>query len=338
MSDEKRALQLLTLALVVASIATFAAFWAPLVLAAWIADVLQPLVRELERRLDGRRRAAAAVVALLVTVGLAPIVGAVAAAVAGLRELFAQATAALEGGTFAGLLSGGAEAPRTTFGQWADLASRYGANAWRAVSVVARMSISVLLMVLVFVTALYAFAASGARTYRWLARHAPIPHDAFTRLARAFRETGRGLIIGGGGTALVQGLLATVAYVAIGIPRAMLLGPLTAACALVPAVGTGLVWIPIAIELAVSGDYVRAAVMAGVGAGVLSLIDNFIRPILTRHGRLNLPTLVVLVSMLGGIAAFGATGALLGPLVVRMTVEALAIMRERAVARRASTQ
>jgi predicted PurR-regulated permease PerM len=156
----------------------------------------------------------------------------------------------------------------------------------------------------------------------------PIPSEAFARLTNAFRETGRGLIVAGGGTALVQGAVATVAYVAIGIPRALLLGPLTALCAIVPLVGTGLVWVPLAIELGATGQYWRAGVVVAVGAGVHSLIDNFIRPLFARYGRLTLPTFVVFVSMIGGVAVFGAAGALLGPLVVRLCAESLAIVFE----------
>ncbi len=149
------------------------------------------------------------------------------------------------------------------------------------------------------------------------------------RLGAGFRETGRGLIIGAGGTALVQCLLATTAYVAIGIPRALVLGFLTAVCSLVPFVGTGLVWIPLAIGLGAGGQYWRVGVVVVMGVGVHSLVDNFVRPVLTRHGHLQLPTLLVLLSMLGGVALFGATGALLGPLVLRLSFESLVIELER---------
>ncbi len=330
MSDSRRAAtRWLALGLVAASAVTLAPFWASLVLAAWVADLLQPAVRGLQPFLGGRRRGAAAIVVLLVVAVLAPLLGAVAAVVGAARELLTQLHTAFERQGPLGILLGASGVPaRPTFHEWADSASRHGTNAWRALTAVAQTSASVLVAGLVFVAALYAFAASGPQSYRWLARHSPLPRGSLARLARAFRETGRGLIVGGLGTALVQGLVATVAYVAIGIPRALLLGPLTAVCAVVPVVGTGLVWVPLAVGLGLTGDYARAVAVVVVGAGVHSLIDNFVRPILTRFGRLELPTVVVLVSMLGGIAAFGAPGALLGPLTVRLTVEALAMTRE----------
>lgn len=87
-------------------------------------------------------------------------------------------------------------------------------------------------------------------------------------------------------------------------------------------------WVPLAIGLLASGQYWRSGELIAMGAAV-SVIDNFIRPVLARFGHLHLPTFVVLISMLGGVAAFGATGALLGPLVVRLCVESLAIASER---------
>jgi len=319
-------MRVLTALLAAAAAVVLVPLWVPLVLAAWTADLLHPAVRRLERALGGRRTAAATVVVLLVLGALLPIGGVVAALVSGVRELLDQVRAALEGsGSLSSALLGTGDAYRGA-PSWADLATRYGASAWRALSTIARASASAAIGLLVFVAALYTFTVDGERAYAWIESHAPIPRDALARLAGAFRETGRGLIVAGGGTALVQGAIATIAYVAIGIPRALLLGPLTALCAIVPVVGTGLVWVPLAIELVATGEYWRAVVVLAVGAGVHSLIDNFVRPALARYGRLTLPTFLVLVSMLGGIAVFGAAGALLGPLLVRLCVEAFAII------------
>jgi predicted PurR-regulated permease PerM len=323
-------LRVLAAFLAVGSIALLLPLWVPLVLAAWSADLLLPSVHRLERALGARRRAAAATIVLLIVVVLLPVAGVTVALAAGVRDLLVQVRAALEGqGSLgAALLGGGSTAPHLGVRDWTDLVSRYGASVWSTASTIARASASAAIAVLVYVAALFALLVDGSRAYAWMESHVPIPRDAISRLAGAFRETGRGLLIAGGGTALAQGAAATLAYVAIGIPRALLLGPLTALCAIVPVIGTGLVWVPLAIELALAGQLWRAAVVVAVGAGVHSMIDNFVRPALARYGRLSLPTFLVLVSMLGGVAVFGAAGALLGPLLVRLCVEALAIVSE----------
>ena len=320
----------LAAALSVGVAAVLAPLWLPLVLAVWFAEILRPAIRRLEGVLGGRRRAAAAVVVLLVVGALVPITGSVVVLVSGAGDLLDQVRSAAEGhGSLAGVLLGRDGAGTSPGVQgWADLATRYGASAWRALSTVARISANAAIAFIVFTATLYTVAVDGVRAYAWVESHAPIPREAFARLARAFRETGRGLLIAGGGTALVQGGIATLAYVAIGIPRALLFGLLTAACAIVPFVGTALVWAPLAIELAAAGEYWRAGALAAAGAGV-GIVDNFVRPALARYGRLALPTCVVFVSMVGGVAVFGAAGALLGPLLVRLCVEALAIVADR---------
>jgi predicted PurR-regulated permease PerM len=318
----------LTIALCVAASVVFAPFWVPLLLAAWFADLLRPAVRRLDRVI-GRRRAAAAVVVLVAVGVLLPLTGVVVALASGAQDLVNQVRAALEArGSLAGALLGGDEGrAHWEVRDWADLTSKYGANAWRALHAIARASASALIAVLIFVAALYTFIVDGERAYAWFAGRAPIPRESFERLAGAFRETGRGLLVAGGGTAALQGAIATVAYVAIGLPRALLFGPLTAVCAIVPLVGTGIVWVPVAIELAATGQSWRAVVVAVVGVAN-SVVDNFVRPFLARFGRLHLPPFVVLLSMLGGVAVLGAAGALFGPLLVRLCVEALAIVSE----------
>ncbi|HVJ94483.1 MAG TPA: AI-2E family transporter, partial [Labilithrix sp.] len=211
---------------------------------------------------------------------------------------------------------------------WADMASRYGADVWRAASSIAKASASMLLSGFVFVIAFYTFTVDGEDVVSWLKQRAPIGPRAFERFAAAFRETGRGLLVGAGGTALAQGLVATVTYVALGIPSAVVLGALTAVCALLPTVGTALVWAPLSLSLALTSSPGRAAILAIVGLTVISSIDNVLRPLLTRFGRLHLPAVLVLFAMLGGVAMFGAAGVLLGPLLVRFAVEALAIAKE----------
>ncbi len=323
-------MSVLTVLLCVTTVAIVAPLWTPLVLAAWTADLLRPLAKKFERILGGRQWVASVLTVLVALGTLIPLIGIVATLASSTLELLAQVRAALNGqGSLATILLGGSSAiRRPAWSDWAAIASRYGENAWRLVTVMGRASASALVAVIVFVAALYTFISDRERGYKWLEEHAPISPDALARMAGAFRETGRGLIVSAGGTALAQGIVATGVYLAIGIPRALIFGPLTAVCGFIPFVGSGLVWIPLAIELGVTGQHWRSVgvVILGVCVG---LIDDLLRPFLTRYGKLDLSAFVVLVSMLGGIAVFGPSGALLGPLVVRLCVEALKIEQER---------
>ena len=107
-----------------------------------------------------------------------------------------------------------------------------------------------------------------------------------------------------------------------------MLGLLTAFAALIPSVGTALVWVPLGVGLAIGGRTGEAIAVVVLGC-VVAVVDNIVRPVLSRHAHLDLPTFLLFIAMLGGIAMFGAWGLLLGPLFVRLGVEALRIGRAR---------
>jgi predicted PurR-regulated permease PerM len=94
-------------------------------------------------------------------------------------------------------------------------------------------------------------------------------------------------------------------------------------------VGTGLVWVPIALGLFFTDRPVRAAILVVLGVAVIGSVDNLLRPVFSRWGALKLPLFLLFVSVFGGLAAFGTWGALLGPLVLRLTMEALSLVSER---------
>ncbi len=113
----------------------------------------------------------------------------------------------------------------------------------------------------------------------------------------------------------VQGTLAGLAFWVLGVPGAILWAFTTVAVAMIPAFGSFLVWVPIAIYLGLSGHWGKAALLAVWGGVIVSTIDNFLYPILVGT-RLRSHTVTILLSILGGIAVFGITGIILGPVTV----------------------
>jgi predicted PurR-regulated permease PerM len=91
-------------------------------------------------------------------------------------------------------------------------------------------------------------------------------------------------------------------------------GVMIAIFALVPVVGAAIVWAPAAVWLALTGHFLQGAVLAAVGVLVLGSVDNVVRPLLM-SGKSEVNTLVMLVSLMGGVSAFGFIGIVLGPLV-----------------------
>jgi predicted PurR-regulated permease PerM len=297
----------------------------------------RPLLQRIAKATGGRSRAAGGLVVLLVMTLFVPIGVAIVSLSRGAVELArgvlasdsakSALVAVASGGPSGDAGEGGVLDILQSPGKILAFAQEHGAAAAHILGGVAGAAIHVVLGFFIFFYAVYVFLVDGPTYYEWLEQHAPIDVEHTRRLAAAFSETGRGLFIGLGLTGLTQGVFATVTYIALGVPRALVLGLLTCIASLIPSIGTGLVWIPVAIGLALAGKTASAAVMAGVGVLVIGTVDNLMRPIFARFGKLELPTFVLLTSIFGGLAIFGPGGVLLGPLFARLAKEALILAR-----------
>jgi predicted PurR-regulated permease PerM len=115
--------------------------------------------------------------------------------------------------------------------------------------------------------------------------------------------------------AVVQGALGGLAFWILGVSAPALWGLVMAFFALLPIVGPWLVWVPVMLAFLVEGAYGHALALLLLGAVVISGVDNVLRPILI-SGRAQMNALLVFISILGGVAAFGFLGIILGPIVV----------------------
>jgi predicted PurR-regulated permease PerM len=310
-----------------------------LVLAAWFARLCRPLFQRALGILGGRATAGAALTLALLSILLFPL-GLMLLSLGRSAAHLVEAVMQSENGraAFEALVSkGGGESPLdglpTDPSQALELLKAQGANAYRVLSAIAGATASGALGIFVFLLGIYTFLVQGDALAEWIYRHSPLRRDHTERLGAAFHEAGQGLLVGMGLTGLTQALLATVTYFALGVPRALVLGALTFFAALVPAVGTALVWVPVALGLAFDGRTMAALVMAGVGIGVIGMVDNVVRPIFSRMGKLETPTFVLLLGIFGGLTLWGGWGVFLGPLLLRLTQEALRLLEEE---RRAS--
>jgi predicted PurR-regulated permease PerM len=308
--------------------AMMAAFWPWVVLAVWLGLYARAIERPMRRLVRGRRTLSATltVVALVLLVApIAAIMGSlVVDAIALVQQLMQsdRAQAVFEklvqdgGGDGHGLRN------------VVDLLMSQGDRAWRLAHQLAGAAAHVVIGWLILVSGIYGMLVEGEAWYAWIERHAPMQPATLRRLAGAFVETGRGLVFGILGAGLIQSVIATIAYLAIGVPQALALGLLTLVFSVIPAVGTAIVWIPVAAGLALTGRTGAALALGIVGVALIGTADNVARPWLARRGKLELPTYVVLVAMFGGVELLGGWGLVLGPLVVRLAKEAVVIWSE----------
>jgi predicted PurR-regulated permease PerM len=117
--------------------------------------------------------------------------------------------------------------------------------------------------------------------------------------------------------AALHGVIGGLTFALLGLQGAALWGTMLAIFSLVPAVGSALIWVPAALWLALSGSLVKGIILTLVALLILGQIDNVVRPLLLA-GKSHMSTLVLIISALGGVSAFGFIGIVLGPLVAAL--------------------
>lgn len=144
------------------------------------------------------------------------------------------------------------------------------------------------------------------------------PHlrDAlFSHFVIVVRATMKGTVV----VAVLQGLIGGIIFAALGIEGALLWGVLMGFFSLLPAIGTGIVWVPVAVYLLATGDYFKGAIMIFCGVFVIGMIDNLLRPILVGRDT-RMPDFVVLIATLSGLELFGLNGFIVGPVIAALFI------------------
>jgi predicted PurR-regulated permease PerM len=159
----------------------------------------------------------------------------------------------------------------------------------------------------------------GEKIIEDLIRALPLGDQRERLLFDKFAEVTRATIKGNLVVAAVQGTLGGLIFWILSIPGALLWGVVMTIMSLIPVVGAGLIWVPVAIYFFIVGDWVKGLILVLFGAGVIGLVDNVLRPILVGRDT-KLPDYIVLFSTLGGITFFGINGFVMGPLVAGLFV------------------
>jgi predicted PurR-regulated permease PerM len=313
-------------ALVIAAAAVLAPFAGWVILAIWLSGFAHGIHERITHRFHGRVHLAAFLTCVLLTLVLVPI-GAILTmlvidAIALVTDL-AQSNQAHS--VLVSLVSEKNPNPDASIG---ELILMQGDRAIGIVKTIISSAAQVIIGIVILLAGVYALLIDGKRWFKWADEHSPIGSNALRKMADAFTETGRGLAFGIAGAGMLQAMLATAAYVVLGVPQALPLGLLTLVFSIVPLFGTALVWAPVAAGLAITGRIGAGVGLAIFGVVVIGTIDNLARPWLARRGKLQLPTFLVLVSMFGAVELFGGWGIIYGPLFLRLAKEALVVGRE----------
>jgi predicted PurR-regulated permease PerM len=311
-------------------------FLGPLTWAIFLAFLLHPLHERLTKRLKGRKHMSAfALTFLTLIVFIGPLTALSAAFAAQVGQLLQSAQHTVADQTRSNVLDltnvpwvkGGLDWLDTNFDvntaqvrgwvtqgaqqvlQW--LASMGGRVFVGAVGTVVGF---VLMMFMLFF-----FIRDGDEMLQTARELIPMSRQYKQRLFDHLGAVTRAMVYGTGMTALIQGALVGVAFLLADLPSPLVFGVIAALTGLLPFGGTALVWGPAVIALAARGDWGWATFMLVWGVVIVSLVDNVVRPWLV-SGRADVGTLTVFIGVLGGLAAFGAIGLFLGPVVLALII------------------
>jgi predicted PurR-regulated permease PerM len=181
-------------------------------------------------------------------------------------------------------------------------------------------------MVLVVFTLFYLFR-DGERirvaAYELLPIQRVQAHDIALRTREVIGATVYGVLV----IAAIQGTLGTLIFWVLGLPSPLLWGVVMFFLSMIPMAGAFLVWVPAAAYLALTGAFVRAAILVAWGLLVIGSIDNFLSPRLVGQ-RARLHELLIFFAVLGGLEVFGVLGLILGPVVVAVTLALVEMVRQ----------
>ncbi|WP_458205760.1 AI-2E family transporter [Haladaptatus sp. NG-SE-30] len=183
-----------------------------------------------------------------------------------------------------------------------------------ALSIVGGIS-DVLIGITILAFLLYYLLVDGAAFIGWIRRITPLPADVQDELYAEMDQVMWGVLVGNGLVALVQGMLTGIGLTIAGVPGVVFWTVVTTLLSLLPLIGASVVWLPASVYLFVVGRPLAAAFLFLYGTLVISLSDNYLRPVVSGHeARLN-PGLLV-VGIFGGVYVFGFMGLFFGPVVL----------------------
>jgi len=319
-------------------------FWAPLGWAAILAFLLHPLHHRLTQRLKGRAGYSAGLLTGLTPfLIIAPIVtfGVIFARQVGLLIEYLRAR---QFGTYETIVQKIQNLPivgRVLGWFGADVSSvAVQIESWLVNSVQGLLKgaaalggtfaigvVGTLVSFFLMLFLLFFLLRDGTSMLHHLMRLVPMNDDRRHKLLDYLGDVSYAVIFGHALTAVIQGTLVGIGFSIAGLPSPVVFAVFGAIAAFIPAAGTGFVLVPAVLYLAFSGQWGWAVFMA-VWTGLVGTSDNLLRPYLTQR-RAEVSTLTVFVGVIGGVAAFGFIGSLIGPVVLALIVALIRFAEEQ---------
>jgi predicted PurR-regulated permease PerM len=336
-------------ALVVLAVALFTIVAWPFVealfLAAVLAGMLYPWQRRLAGRLGGRGRLSAVLLSICTVVLVLGPTAAVSTVlvqetVAGGRFI---ASAMKEGGVTG--LVGKLPPPMNRYARdvfekapfepkeidraLEDKLSAQQDKAGEYITRVLSLTATFLVQTALLVIALYFLLIDGPRLVAWCERASPLREGQTSELLREFNSVSRSVIVSSLATGVIQTVVALIGYLIAGVPKPWFVAVVTFFMSFVPAIGAGGTSFVATLVLLAMGKIGMAVFLGIWGTVAVALADNLAKPLLAKEGA-HMHGAVLFFAMVGGIAAFGAIGLIVGPLIVSFLLTLVRIRKRGA--------
>lgn len=222
-------------------------------------------------------------------------------------------------------IAGFAIGPRlATLGE--NLVTWIGSSAFGLIGTATRLALNLTIAFFGF----YFLLLRPHQTWEMVSPYIPFSRENTERLRQRFTDVTNSTLVGTLLVAIAQGALVAAAFAVVGLSNAVFWGAVTAIFAILPLVGSGLIWGPGAISLALDGRYPPAIGLAVFGIVVVGMVDNVLRPVVYRRWA-QIHPLITLVGAIGGVRYFGVLGILIGPLALSYFFELIRMYREEYV-------
>ena len=174
----------------------------------------------------------------------------------------------------------------------------------------------------VFILAFFFLLKDGDKFMKYVKKIIPMKDEYKDALFLRFREVSLTVFVGDILIAIMQGSLLGLGFYIVGIQSPIFWGTVASFFALVPMVGTSLIWIPAVVYLILIESYVGALILTGYSLTIVGLSDNFVRMLMLNR-KTNVHPFLILISIMGGIEVFGFFGVFIGPIIVSLLVTVL---------------
>lgn len=317
-----------------------APFSAAILWAAIIALALHPLYRRVLALLRGREGLAAGLMTLItLVIIIGPTISVLGLLVKQTVDLYQWAAEGVQSGAaieFWNRWSSAISSRLLALPFVADLDLRgmlikslekFSSNLASHVGALLRNTLLLVVHLFIMLFTLFFFFRNGERYYETGVDLIPFSKEQKKAIAKKLHDTFTAVINGVFLIALGQGIMTGIGFAVFSVPFPVFWGFLAALLALLPVGGAALVWVPGAAYLIISGNVLKGILLSVWGVALVSLPDNFIKPLVIGK-KAKLPVFFLFLGILGGLQVYGFLGILFGPLVVTLLTAFTQIYRE----------